>query len=42
MNMLARVWLYRHVRGIGDNVAFTFVGQTGRGDLHLAAQHREK
>jgi len=32
------VWLYRQVKGIGSNAAFTFIDQTGRGDFHLAPQ----
>jgi len=30
------VWTYRHLEGVGDNVPFTFMDQTGRGDYHLA------
>ena len=30
------VWLYRHVKGVGDNAAFTFVDSTGQGDLRLS------
>jgi len=30
------VWTYRHLKGVGDNVPFTFIDQTGRGDYHLA------
>jgi GWxTD domain-containing protein len=29
-------WLYHHVKGVGDNAAFTFVDSTGRGDLRLS------
>jgi len=32
------IWLYRQVKGIGSNAAFTFIDQTGRGDFHLAPQ----
>jgi GWxTD domain-containing protein len=32
------VWLYHQVKGIGNNAAFTFIDQTGRGDFHLAPQ----
>ena len=30
------VWLYHHVKGVGDNAAFTFVDSTGQGDLRLS------
>jgi GWxTD domain-containing protein len=30
------VWLYHHVKGVGDNTAFTFVDSTGRGDFRLS------
>ena len=30
------VWLYHHVKGIGDNTAITFVDSTGQGDFRLS------
>jgi GWxTD domain-containing protein len=29
-------WSYRHIEGVGDQVSFTFVDRTGRGDYRLA------
>jgi GWxTD domain-containing protein len=29
------IWLYHHMEGVGDNVTFTFVDSTGRGDFRL-------
>jgi len=30
------IWLYHHVKGVGDNTAITFVDSTGRGDFRLS------
>jgi GWxTD domain-containing protein len=30
------IWLYHHVKGVGDNTAFTFVDSTGRGDFRVS------
>ena len=30
------IWLYHHVKGVGDNAAITFVDSTGRGDFRLS------
>jgi GWxTD domain-containing protein len=30
------IWLYHHVKGVGDNTAFTFVDSTGQGDFRLS------
>jgi GWxTD domain-containing protein len=30
------VWLYHHVKGVGDNGAITFVDSTGQGDFRLS------
>jgi TonB family protein len=29
-------WLYHHIEGLGDNLEFTFIDRTGRGDYRLA------
>ena len=30
------IWLYHHVKGVGENTAITFVDSTGRGDFRLS------
>lgn len=30
------IWLYHHLKGIGENTAFTFVDSTGQGDFRLS------